>query len=203
MGLIRITAPEGLPVSLDELKLHCRIDTDDFDDDLTLKLEAAINHVEQISRRALITQEWKLTLPRFPTADHAIVLPKGSLQEVSEITYTNFDGDEQTVDADDYLVSANREPALLVPAYGGFWPTDARPFVDSVQVTFTCGFGDAASDVPADLRHAILLFAGWAFQGAESDLSLGGTDTARDRAFRALVAKWVLRSDEVADAIEA
>ena len=202
MGLIRTAAPEALPVSLDELKLHARVDTDDFDDDLTLKLEATVRHVEEITRRALITQEWKLSLPRFPFGGREIVLPKGSLQAVGEITYLDLDGERQTLDEEAYAVGASTEPALVVPAYMTTWPA-ARIFRDSVQITFTCGFGDAADDVPADLRHAIVLFAGWAFQGVESDQSLGGTDTARERAFKALIAKWVLRSDEVAELIVA
>lgn len=202
MGLKLITAPEEYPVSLDELKTHVRIDTDDFNTDLTLKLEAAIKHVEETTRRALITQTWMITLPRFPIGDRGIVLPKGQLQAVNEINYLDNDGDETTLDDADYSASRNREPAVIVPAFNGVWPS-AREYLDSVQIEFDCGFGDEAADVPADLRQAILLYAGWSFQGVEMDLSLGGTETARGRAFRSLVGKWILASDEVADVIEA
>ena len=202
MGLKLLTPPEALPVSLDELKLHVRVDTDDFDDDLTLKLEAAVRHVEEITRRALITQEWKLSLPRFPYGDRELVLPKGSLQAVSEITYLDAVGERVTLDEDDYVVSSATEPARIVPAFATFWPI-ARRMLDSVQITFTCGFGDGAADVPADLRHAILLFAGWAFQGVESDQSLGGTETSRSRAFKSLWQTWKLESDDVAELVSA
>ena len=202
MGLTLITPPAVLPVSLDELKLHARVDTDDFDEDLSFKLAAAVRHVEEITRRALITQTWLVTLPRFPYGGHAIVLPKGSAQAVNEISYLDQAGERQTLDEDDYVLSTANEPALIVPPYLSTWP-DARVFLESVQIGFDCGFGDAAADVPPDLRHAVLLFAGWAFQGVESDQSLGGTETARSRAFKALWQKWKLESDEVAELVTA
>lgn len=202
MGLTLITPAATLAVSLAKLKTECRIDSDDFDDNLTDKLDAAIRHVEEITRRALVTQEWQLSLPAFPRGAGAIVLPKGNLQEVSEITYLDGDGVRQTLDEDDYVVSSSTEPARIVPAYQTTWPI-ARLLVDSVQITFTAGFGDDAENVPADLRSAILLHAKWAFNGPETDQSLGGTDTARERAFKALVGKWKLVSDEVADVVTA
>lgn len=202
MGLILVTPAETLVVSLEKLKTECRLDSDDFDENLTDKLASAISHVEEITRRALITQEWKLTLPRFPRGRLPIVLPKGRLQAVSEITYLDENGDRQTLDAETYLTRPGVEPAEIVPGWRLVWPSCAV-IEDSVEVTFSCGFGDDAGDVPGDLRAAVLLHATFAFNGPETDQSLGGTDTARERAIGGLLAKWKLFSDDVADGVTA
>jgi len=41
------------------------------------------------------------------------------------------------------------------PAYGKTWPAIRSGLYDAVKVEFTAGYG-AASDVPEDLKHAVL-----------------------------------------------
>jgi len=198
MSLTLITAPAALPVSLTELKAHCRIDSSDFDTYLTQLLNAATRHVEEICWRALITQTWKITLNRFPSGDAPIVLPRGSLASVSSVTYLDSDGDTITLDSADYVVSTKNEPGLIVPSYGTLWPA-CRDFVDSVQVQFVCGFGATSASVPNDLRTAVMLLAGWMYEGIENDVALGGTDTIRSRTLKSLLAPWKLRDDRIAE----
>lgn len=193
MALSLITAPSVLPVSLVELKAHLKVDTTDFDDELTLKLKSAVKHVEEVTRRALLTQTWRLSLDTFPKQ---IELPKGRTQSVT-MTYLNTSGVRTSFT--DFVVSAGREPAIVVPAWSSEWP-DFREFLESVQVSFVCGW-TAAADVPADIKSAVLLYAGWLWLGPETDQVLGGTQTSRGRTFDGLVANWVLRSDEVADLV--
>jgi uncharacterized phiE125 gp8 family phage protein len=200
MGLQLITAAADSPVTLDELKNRLRIDSTDFDGELQLHLDAAVSHVQEITRRSLITTEWKLTLPRFPRGQRPIVLPKGETQAVSEITYLDDEGDRQTLDDADYIVGINTEPATIVPSYDANWPSH-REILNSIEITFTAGYGDAAEDVPADLRNAILLHAMTAFNGPAQENSLGGTDTAQQRALRGLIDKYKILSDDIADVI--
>lgn len=200
MSLTLITAPAALPVSLAELKAHCRVDSSDFDTYLTQLLNAAVRHVEEICWRALITQTWKLTLESFPGGDDPIVLPRGMTQSVSSVTYQATDGTVTTLGSSLYVVSTNSEPGVIVPAYGTFWPT-CRTFFDSVQVQFVCGFGATSASVPNDLRTAVMLMAGWMYEGIENDVALGGTDTIRSRTLKSLLAPWKLRDDRIAEVV--
>ena len=53
-------------------------------------------------------------------------------------------------------VDAISAPARIALGYGQYWP-DTQDVVNSVVVRFTAGYGDAAADVPENLRQAILI----------------------------------------------
>lgn len=109
--------------------------------------------------RALITQTWELYLDQFPRVDRLnddarITLPLPPLQSVDEITYTDGDGATQTLASSKYTVGENGDgDAFIVPAYDESWPS-TRAVPNAVKVTFSAGFGDAATDVPAAIRIA-------------------------------------------------
>ena len=152
----RLITPASFdPVSLEELKQQCRVDHDD-EDTLIARLGAvATRHVEARTRRALLTQTWRLTLDAFPC--DTIYIPRPPLIAVSSITYLDGAGDSQTLATADYRVDASRHPGRITPAYGEYWPTTLCT-TNAVTITHTAGYG-AAGDVPEDLRHAILLLA--------------------------------------------
>jgi uncharacterized phiE125 gp8 family phage protein len=133
---------------------------------LTMLIGAARRSAEQITRRALITQTWELTLDHFPRANldtpparwmrkHEILLPKPSLQSVISITYVDFDGNTQTVDPTTYIVDSKSEPGRVAPSFSYFWPIE-RYQPGSVNVRFVCGYG-AANAVPEGIKHWILM----------------------------------------------
>lgn len=198
MAMVLVSPAESLPVSLAELKAHLRIDTTDFDAELTLALNAAINDVEEETWRALITQEWRLSLPRFPS--EVIVLPKGRLQSVDTISYLDVDGVETEIDEDDYVAATDSDPGMVFPAYYKSWPV-CREQPDSVKIEFTCGYGDDPENVPAAIRQAILIKAGWYFEGPDGDRPVGGTQTIRERSLGGLLAKFVLRDERIAEVV--
>ena len=49
-----------------------------------------------------------------------------------------------------------RDFVEIVVKDGASWPT-AQDRTDAIKITYTAGFGDAASDVPRGLRHALLM----------------------------------------------
>ena len=79
-------------------------------------------------------------------------------------------GAEQTWDTSEYYVSTGKRPRIQ--AINGF-PDHLRR-IDSIKISATFGYGDAASDIPANVIHAMLLYVGEANrQRAEStDLKL-------------------------------
>lgn len=55
---------------------------------------------------------------------------------------------------------------MIAPAYGTSWPS-TRPQREAVQVVYVAGYG-AASDVPANVRQAILLQVGHMYANREA-----------------------------------
>jgi uncharacterized phiE125 gp8 family phage protein len=151
MGLVLVTAPAAEPVSLDEAKAQCRVGDTASDALLTRLITVARHYCEEETRRALITQTRRLTLDDFPVTPIRLT-PR--LLTVVSVVHEDADFDDVALDGDDYALSADEEPGRLTPRLE--WPTTSgRP--GNVRVTFTCGYGAAASNVPEPIRHAILL----------------------------------------------
>ena len=66
MGLVIATAPAAEPISTADAKLHLRVDITDDNDLIDALVKVAREHVEIITRRALITQTWDYYLDDFP-----------------------------------------------------------------------------------------------------------------------------------------
>jgi uncharacterized phiE125 gp8 family phage protein len=167
MALTVVTAPAVEPVSLTEAKLHCRVDVSDDDNLITALIQAAREVAEAISRRALITQTWKLILDEFPATDE-IVIPLPPLQSVASVTYKDQDGSSSTFSSGDYIVSTDTEPGKVVLGYGKSWPSTTLYPTGAVTVQFTAGFGDASTDVPEKYRQAMLLLIGHWYENREA-----------------------------------
>lgn len=173
MGLTLVDAPAVLPVSAAEVKSQSRVDIDDDDTLIARVIAAAVAHLDGADgwlQRVLITQTWDLSLPGFPSGgDRAIRIPLPPLQQVVSISYIDADGGSQTLATGIYTVvgTGQSQPARVVEAYNQSWP-DTRAVPEAVTVRFKAGYGDAATDVPEDIRHAILMTAAHWYEHRES-----------------------------------
>lgn len=173
------TAPALEPVSIDEAKLHCRIDHDDEDEYLEMLIEAAREHVEQqVLNRSLITQTWDLYLDRFP-GKAEIRLPFPPLQEVTGVYYTPDGVNEQTFAAANYEVDTAGEPGRIVLKRTASWPGDELVVVNGVRIRFVAGYGDAAADVPGPIRRGLLVLIGDLYEHREETLAVQGMQLQR------------------------
>jgi uncharacterized phiE125 gp8 family phage protein len=152
-------SPTVFPVSLAELKDHVRVDGSSEDDYLEALLGVATEFCENATWRAFLTQTWEVKYDGFPAHDDDILLPRPPLQSVSSIVYIDSHGVTQTLAASEYQVDADAQPARLRPARGKSWPSTRSNTQNTVTVTQVAGYGDAASDVPRTLRHAIKFLA--------------------------------------------
>lgn len=120
-------------------------------------IQTAREHVEDITRRQLLTATWKYYLDRFPGGS-AITLPFGNLQTISSVKYKDTDGTETTlVENTDYIVETNGEGCgRLVLPYGISWPSVSLYPSNPITIEFVCGW-TAASDVPKKIKQAILM----------------------------------------------
>lgn len=166
-----ITAPAFEPVSLSEAKNHLKVDNDADDALITLYITAAREHCEDYLNMALPIATFEQSFDRFPVTHRArthlgpvnrteFELWRSPLIAVSQVTYRDNSGDDQTLAAGVYVVDNYRQPPVVALAENASWPVVSNePGV--IKVRFTAGFATAAA-IPATAKIAILLMvADW------------------------------------------
>lgn len=165
-------APTVEPVALARMKNHLRVDEDMTDDDdfIAALIGAAREYIEGATRRALITQTWRLSLAGWPDGDE-IELPKPPLQSVTSVVYTDADGNATEWDSAEYLVDTDSEPGRVVLANGYGWPGVTLRSMNPIQITYVAGYGDDGSAVPKIYQHAIKLLVGHWYENREATVA--------------------------------
>jgi uncharacterized phiE125 gp8 family phage protein len=189
---LAITSPPAVePLTLTEAKAHLRVSGTDDDATVLSYLAASRIRFERETGRQLITADYTFRLDRFPRGMAAIRLPKPPLQEVAEIRYIDPAGDEQTlIEGTDYIVDIDREPGEIRLAYDMTWPS-TRLQPNAVEIDFTCGHGDAETDINELIRGAIRLMLGQFFEYRE-DLIAGTIIAQIPRGAAAIIASYVV-----------
>jgi uncharacterized phiE125 gp8 family phage protein len=161
--LTLVTAPATALIDLPTIKEHCRVATGTAEDDyltgLIAMATAEIDGRDGWLGRALITQDWQLTLDAFPCGRDPITIPLPPLQSVISITYIDANGDEQELDIEDDIIIVEDEPALIYPIDGASWPS-VKDTPAAVNIVFRCGYGDSAKEgavfvVPPQILHHV------------------------------------------------
>lgn len=158
----QLSAPIAEPLTLDQLKQQCNVDSSFTNDDTLIALYgvAARQYAEEYTRRAFFNQQWQLTLDHFPTYLHnstvnpavrrdwiyysgiwngmTIALPKCAI-EISSITYLDTTGTQQTLSSSNYTPDFTSTPVRIVPAPGLYWPLSTVYVPGSVKITYTAG----------------------------------------------------------------
>lgn len=164
MSLTETVAPAREPISLGEAKDHLRVDGVDDDAYISGLIVAVRHHAESVTKRALITQTWRLDLGGFP---YEITVPKPVLQSVSLIEYVDDAGATQTLAASEYQVDIAAQPGRVRPAFGKTWPT-TRAVYNAASVTFIAGYGTEESDIPDGLKSGMKMLLNHLYENREA-----------------------------------
>ena len=143
-----ITAPTAMPITLDEAKLHARVEASADDTLITALIAAAQEEAEHITGRALVTQTWEQVLDAFSDSMELGLAPVTS---ISSIKYLDSTGAEQTLASTVYDLIDEAFPPRVVLKTGQSWPATYSA-ADAVRIRFVAGYGSAGSDVPAAIR---------------------------------------------------
>ena len=166
-----VTAPATEPVSLADVKTFLRIDGSADDAILTMLIASARRSAEEYTKRAFITQTWKLVMDRFtewneclpsgyfqaPTpflvnGSQAIQLSRQPIQSITSIKTTDSSNTATTVVTSVYTLDTASGRILLNE--GSRWPTALRSN-SAVEITFVAGWANAAA-VPDPIKQGIL-----------------------------------------------
>lgn len=161
---ILVTPPDDL-LSLEEAKLHLRVDSDEEDDLIGSFIKAAVAWMDGwhgILGRCILNQTWSFTAPALVS----MKLPFPDVQSAI-VSYLDAAGEEQVVDPADYRVRTIRGSGHLTFADGFAAPAVLAGRDDAVTVSIECGWAEA----PAPLKVAALMLVAHWYRHRE-----GGTD---------------------------
>jgi uncharacterized phiE125 gp8 family phage protein len=118
-------------------------------------ISASRIHVEAQTRRALVTQNWRITLDAWP-ADGRLQVRPAPLRTLAAVRVYDAGGVAHAVDTESFVVDAAGSELAFAP-----WAL-AQPgrLAAGIELDVAVGYGDAASDVPEPLRQAIRLLIG-------------------------------------------
>ncbi len=162
MASVVKTAPATEPLTLAEAKLHLKQDEIADDALITSLIVAAREQCESKTQRKFITQTWTSYWDNFPTR---FVLPFAPTISITSIKYLDEDGNEQTLNADQYELDPAREPGLIQKKYEVTWP-DTRTIQNAVYIEAIYGYGAAAA-VPDSIKAAMKLLIGHWYENRE------------------------------------
>jgi len=167
---ISIVSPSTvLPLTLEEVKDHLRVDCEDEDALLAAYVRAECENVESTLNRSLVTRTIDLYLDGFPGG--SFDLPRSPVQSVTGVNYTVKGATGvygSTVDAATYTLDTAAVPNRVVLKAGKNWPAAVLEADRPVRVRYIAGYGDAGSDVPESIRTAILLRVGDRYENREA-----------------------------------
>ena len=182
---------------------HLRVTTGNVEDArIDRAIRAATEQAEAETQRAILPQTWELHLSRFPIGARPIEFPLPPLIEVTSVSYTDENGDAQTLSlTTDYTASIQAgdyaRRSRIDPVIETVWPATRR-IRDAVVITFRCGYEDgsvspAVADVPESLKEGIAMRAAELYkQRSDSVIGVGTTVTPALVASQSLFAQFAV-----------
>ncbi|MDP2124700.1 MAG: head-tail connector protein [Parvibaculum sp.] len=180
MPLILLSGPAEEPVTLADARAQLRLDGTEENALVEALIAAARATLEAETRRAFVTQSWRLTLDAWPHG--AVMLPLAPVQSVTAVAVADAAGAMTALDAGLYETALAGDAPRLAPT--GAWPQPATRLA-GIEIDFTAGYG-AAADVPPPLKQALLLLVAHWFEHREPM----GAGTELPRMITALVAPY-------------
>jgi len=174
-SLTPVTPPSAEVISLTEAKNWIKQDGADDDGLITSLIQAAREAAEKYTRRAFITQVWKLTLDQemngygydLPAGSYdlpistlygglpnIIELPLPPLQGVTSVTTYDLSNAASVYSASNYIVDLAGQRIVLNST--AIWPGTLR-CRPACEVVFTVGYGGTAATVPLGIKNAMLM----------------------------------------------
>lgn len=160
------TEPSTEPVTAAEVKTQTRIDYTEHDGELNALITTARKIAEEgYLWRALLTQT---CIDKFDVFADAMELRWSPTIAITTVQYVDTAGTTQTLANTVYELGVINGAGVLRLKYGQSWPS-IRSHEDAVTVTYTAGYGTAASNVPAPIRRGIMLLTEWLYDGCVDD----------------------------------
>jgi uncharacterized phiE125 gp8 family phage protein len=176
---IRVVTPptiEPLTISEAKAQLHIAESDNTYNAELTATVAAAREEWERDTSQALISRTIEHRMPRFADYVELTVRPVVSIESVK---YIDIDGNEQTVNANDYYLDGER-----VVFRSRFVRPSLEDRSEAVKIRYVAGYGTSAASVPQFDKMAIKMSMANRFEDRDM-ISAGG----ERKAYELMVAK--------------
>lgn len=181
---------DALPISLQAMKQHLRVDGAQDDDIITAYINTAVEAVKQYTRRAIKTETFVFKADGFADANgddrllqlgpgvhtgsrpyllgggETLDLPFPPLQSVTSLVTYDRGNNALTFSAS--LYGVDLQSGRIYLNEGETWPSDLRA-QDAVEITYVAGYGSA--NIPAPILQAIRLHVEGMYDGTCMGLS--------------------------------
>lgn len=172
------SAPSSPLMDLSLIKEHLRLDPSDTSQDsyLTLLGDSAFRYAEHFTKRVFLTT----TFETFRDSFHwdCFVLRRSPLQSVDKIEYLDS-GSFTELNTDRYYNTSETDYSKILRVPGKTWPTINFWYLEdklqSIKITFKAGYGDNFTDIPEELRVAMLQHVAALYE-LRGDCGLSGTN---------------------------
>ena len=149
----------ALPISVEEVKEHLRIDST-YENQMFRSMVQAVGLIaENKTGRSLVQREYELLMDDFPGDTDAITLLFPPLSASStDLTITYLDessGDSTTLPATAYTVDYKSVPARVYPAYDNEWPDNVRDVRNAVTITYRSGYATCPEPIKSWMKLQI------------------------------------------------
>lgn len=183
MSSILLSAPAVEPLSLAEAKAFLRVEHADDDDVIAALISASRIHIEAQTRRALVTQDWRIILDAWPV-DGRLPIRPAPLRTLTAVRVYDAGGVAHAVEPESFVLDTGGSELAYAP-----WALAAPGrLAAGIELDVAVGYGDAGTDVPEPLRQAIrLLLAHWY---ENRGLAAVGTVTILPSTVAALIAPY-------------
>ncbi len=173
MMMVELTSVGSAVLPVADLADHLRLaqgfaDDGSLDSQLESCLRAALSAIEARVGKALFRRRFALGLSAWQSgASH--VLPIAPVQAIESIKILSRAGIETLVEPDRYALRPDQQRPMIEAVVGSL-PNPARG--GSIEIEFTAGYASDWTDMPADLRQAVLIQAA-EFYGQDSNTETG------------------------------
>lgn len=167
MPTIKIIEATTEPVTLDEAKLHLKVEHDEEDALISSYISAARAMCEGELNRTIMLATWEMRTDVF---EDALKLEWPRVIRIDWLQFQDVDGVLRYLDPQDYVLDASSDdaPAYVLPARGRAWPETDTESINCVRVRYAAGYGNTPQSVPAPLRQWILLHVADFYQNREA-----------------------------------
>jgi uncharacterized phiE125 gp8 family phage protein len=151
--------PAAEPITLDQAKVHLRVDGIEEDTLISTLITVAREACEQRIQRTIVESTYVTTLDAFADCMEL----QSPLLAVESVKYLDVASVEQTLSGSAYVVDQYATPPAVLRASGATWPPVAAGRPDAVRITYTAGYAtteQAMTAVPKPLVQWMLLQLG-------------------------------------------